>query len=631
MKRTALIGRLRQKNWGTWSKQQLPRLGLVLVGFLLAALVFGVRSCGGDDRPKGHVHTESADAKDAVWTCSMHPQIRKNEPGQCPICGMDLIPVEAGDDGDDADPSKIVLSERARALAELRTTAVQRRSDTSAQLQLLGRLEPDETSLKTVTAWTGGRIDRLHVNVTGQRVRRGQVIATLYSPEVYAAHQDLLVAKQQTQRLASGPDSSQNAANAVLEAARQRLRLLGVPDDQVARMEEQKSPTRAVAIRTPFGGTVIERMASEGAYVTTGAPLYKVADLDTLWVQLDAYESDLARLSEGQEVEVKVEAFPGEPFDGKVTFIDPTIDPQRRTAQVRVAIENPEGRLRPGMFAEAVVHAKAPSDQREPLVIPDSAPLFTGQSAVVYVEVHKGERVAYEPRTVRLGPKLGEYYPVVAGLSEGERVVTRGAFAVDADLQIRGGPSMMTASDDREAGAWDAAIELPASQLERLVPLIQEYLAIQKALAEDSLERAQKAATALEKAAASIQIEQPREATIAWRDLAQTLRNHAAHAVRAEDLETARTGFEGLSDGIADLLRTFGNPLKEPLHLAFCPMAFGSQGATWVQQGTEIDNAYFGESMRTCGEVKTSVPPGSYLRREKAKDPKSKTSGGYQH
>ncbi len=613
------------------------KVGLVLIGVLLGNSVFALRACS----PEPHEHAESKtteapeDSDTTIWTCAMHPQVRQPEPGQCPICGMDLIPVTSDQTKGPSDPNRIVLSDRARKLAELRTTTVRRRAEASADLRLLGRIEPDETTLKTVTAWTGGRIDRLYVNVTGERVHAGQVIATLYSPEVFAAHQDLLVAKRQVGRMAQSPESSRNAAEAALNAARERLRLLGVPDNELARMETEERPTRSVSIRTPFGGTVIERLATEGAYVSTGTPLYRVANLKTLWVQLDAYESDLPKLSVGQQVRIEVQAMPGEVFEGKVTFIDPTLEPQRRTAQVRVEVENQDGRLRPGMFAEATVAAE-PRTGGSPLVVPASAPLFTGRRAIVYVEIKSGDRVAYEPRTVRLGPRLGKFYPVVAGLAEGEQVVTRGAFALDADLQIRGGSSMMSAPDDEDAGTWDAAIELPAAERKKLALVVDAYLAVQEALAADDLEAAKKAAETLSEAAATVKLERPSEAKAAWAEVETTLRKHAAHVAMAGALEGARTGFEALSDEIQVLLGRFGNPTDKALSLAFCPMAAGSEGASWIQKGREIENSYFGESMRTCGEIRQELDPGSYLMQPKTTQrpesaPAPAPAGGHQH
>ncbi|MGH1347622.1 MAG: efflux RND transporter periplasmic adaptor subunit [Nannocystales bacterium] len=603
------------------------------VGFGLGAGALALFSPGEESKDETHAHGEASDVA-TTWTCSMHPQIQLAEPGQCPICGMTLIPV-SNDAGDDLAlaADRIVLSERARVLSKLTTAKVRRQAHATADLRLLGRIEPNEASLKTVTSWIGGRIDKLRVRETGKRVRKGQVIATLYSPEVFAAHQDLLVAKRQVDRMRDSPETSRWAADAALDAARERLALLGVPDAEVTRMEGQKKPTRAVAIRSPFSGTVIERIATEGVYITTGASLYRIANLNTLWVQLDAYESDLARLSLQQTVQVSVEAVPDEVFEGTVTFIDPILDAKRRTARVRVQLDNRDGRLRPGMFAEATVATKHPEGSPTPLVVPSTAPLFTGRRAVVYVEVETEARLVYEARIVRLGPRLGKFYPVVAGLSEGERVVTRGAFALDADLQIRGGASMMTSADDSEEGIWDRVVELSDEQRQELAPVVTAYLAVQVALADDDLERAKTSAEVLSDAVVAVKMTRPTEAREAWSESSVALRGHGQHVSKAQTLEDARAGFEPLSEAVIGLMGRFGNPLEGAVHLAHCPMASQNEGALWLQQGTVLDNPYFGASMLDCGEIRKEVGPGAYLRPPSARAARAgrPAAGGHQH
>lgn len=542
----------------------------------------------------------------------MHPQIRQPEPGQCPICGMDLIPLETGQSAQ-PEPNQVTMSARARALAQLRTTEVRRLASSGATLRMLGRVDYDENTLQTVTAWIGGRIDRLNVRVTGERVRRGQVLASLYSPEVYAAHQDLMTAKAQLERLAAGSEIARSSAQAALAAARERLRLLGVPEDEIQAMEAHTRPTRNVAIRSPFAGTVLERLASEGAYVQTGTPLYRVADLTRLWVQLDAYESDLPHLDLGQVVELDVEALPGEAFEGRVAFIDPVVDPRRRTARVRVEVSNPERRLRPGMFVEAVVRGGEATDAAQPLVIPASAALFTGRRSVVYVEVPNATQPTYEARVVRLAPQVGDLFPVVAGLAEGERVVSNGAFALDADLQIRGGQSMMMGGDDTTPGPYDLALEVPETWDQALRPVVAAYLGMQERLAQDDLPGAQEHARALVEAAAAVELTEPREAAEAWQPIAQHLRMHGTRAADAGSIEEARGQFERLGQQIATLLRTFGNPTDQALRLAHCPMAFDNRGAEWIQTSEGIDNAYFGAAMRTCGSIRATVEPAAFL------------------
>ncbi len=593
----------------------LPYVLVASFAFAVGALSFRSGGHDGDGahssaHPSDHAAHEGEEAASEaeVWTCSMHPQIRQPEPGTCPICGMDLVPVE--EEGDAPPPERVVLSERAKVLARLRTSEARRMTDPAREVPLLGRVEADETTLRTVTSWVSGRIDRLHVRVTGERVRAGQTIATLYSPDVLAAHQDVIAARRQAERMQDASDAARAAARAALGAARERLRLLGVPEDRIRAMEAEEQPARQIGIQSPFAGTVIERVATEGAYVATGEPLYRMANLSKVWVQLEAYERDLASLRVGQDVHVTVEALPGETFEGRVAFIEPTLDPQRRTVRVRVEVENRDRRLLPGMFAQGMVEGRRGSEAEQPLVVPRTAPLFTGRRSIVYVEVPATERPTYEARVVRLGSRAGEWYPVLAGLAEGERVVTRGAFALDADLQIRGGASMMTGPDDTAPEQEDGFVEVSAQERQRLQPPLEAYLDLQTALAADDLSSARKAAAALAAAAALVKLEAA-DAQAVWRVLEGSLRERANEIAAAQDLEAARKPFETLSGHLHALLQRFGNPLPRPVHVAHCPMAAG-RGATWIQEGDTIDNPYFGESMRQCGDLRGTVSPGAH-------------------
>lgn len=574
---------------------------LAVVSALILGIAVGVfvRS----DRPE-MVAPPAADAVGATtYTCSMHPQIRSEEPGQCPICGMDLVPVAEGDDS--TSPTRVQLSERAKALARIRTVKVVNLAEGSTELRLLGRIDEDETRVRTVTAWTAGRIDRLHVATTGETVRAGQTIATIYSPEIYTAHRDLLQARRQLATLSSDLAFARSSAEATIEAARQKLRLLGVSNQEIASMEEAGEPWTQIRIKTRFGGTVTDRLVNEGAYVQAGSGLYRVADLTRLWVQLDAYETDLPRLRLGQHVTLHVEAVPGRVFDGTVAFIDPVVDPARRTARVRVEVAN-EGELRPGMFVEAVVEGSAPMGGDAPLVVPATAPLFSGRRSLVYVEIDGMDKPTYEAREVVLGPRAGDVYPVVSGLQPGERVVVHGAFALDADLQIRGGDSMMT----RDAAAPADVVAVPDDFRASLQAVVERYLALQAALADDDLEGSRKAGAGLADAAERFAPERPTDAAEIWLGIRGEFANHAKHLDQADNLTAAREAFRGLSGAMSRLIARFGNPTDRELRIAYCPMAFDNQGAEWIQAAGEIDNSYFGASMLLCGELRETIPPG---------------------
>lgn len=586
--------RLRERMAGRLGRALGPLL-LILVGIGIGSMLSGGEEAGHAD------HAHGGPAAPVSYTCSMHPQVRMDQPGTCPICGMDLVEASSGDD-DQAAPGEVTLSPRAQALAQIQTTEVGSAAvvPQGDGRRLLGRVDHDESRLRTVTAWTAGRIDRLRVRTTGARIGRNQVIARLYSPEVYAAMGDLVAAGRQAKALSKSMHGAGELASAALESARNRLRLLGVPDPEIAKVEESGEAPSHVDIRSPFGGTVLERMVEEGDYVSAGTPLFSVADLSRVWIQIDAYESDLPHVAVGQAVAVTVESLPGETLEGKVAFIDPVVDPRTRTTRVRVEVPNRGGRLRPGMFATATVSGPSgdPDEKTNSeaatggLTVPATAVLFTGPRSVVYVEVPGRERPTYAVREVVLGPRSGDVYPVKQGLKAGERVVTRGAFAVDADLQLQGGPSMMTRDG--------APMETTAAMQGFLVPVVRAYLDLAERLSADDRAGARAAATALHGALG----ERPPSGdpgVAVWNRLVGDLHGAAKRTRDTETIAEARKAFEGVSMGMKEVLGTFGNPVPEPLRLAFCPMAFDDRGAEWIQSADEIHNPYFGEEMYACG------------------------------
>jgi len=471
---------------------------LVVVAFIAGFLV----------RPKpveeALSNTETGTETATVWTCSMHPRIRQPKPGKCPLCFMDLIPV-TGDTGQIGE-RQISFSENALKLMEIRTTPVERKF-VEAEIRMVGKIDYDETRVKYITAWTPGRIDRLYVDYTGITVSKGDHMVYLYSPDLLSAQAELIQAVKSAGNIKT--DSSELINRSILAtraAAREKLRLLGLTAEQISDIEKTGKPVDHLTIYAPIGGVVIDKNATEGMYVQTGTRIYTIADLSQLWVKLDAYESDMMWIRYGQEVEFGAEAYPGEVFKGRITFIDPILNAKTRTVKLRVNVDNPDGRLKPGMFVRAVVRAKVagagrvmdtamarkwicpmhreivkesagdcdicqmPLETAEslgyvtvdatgeaPLVIPASAPLITGKRAVVYVQVPGADKPTYEGREVVLGPRASEYYIVESGLAEGEIVVTNGNFKIDSALQIQAKPSMMS-----EAGSG-AGIEATES------------------------------------------------------------------------------------------------------------------------------------------------------------------------
>jgi len=400
---------------------------------------------------------------------------------------MDLIPLQSGG-GHDHGERALTLSESARKLARIRSVSVERRW-VSHELRLWGKITYDQTRQKEITAWFPGRIDRMFVDYAGMKVRRGDHLYQIYSPDLITAHQELLAARRMVKRT---DGALRESSQRTLEAVRAKLRRWGLSKRQVKHLEGTRRPRDHITLYAPQSGVVVERSKVEGTYVQTGTTVYRIADLDWVWVEAWAYEQDLPWLRFGQPVEFTVDALPGRTFTGLVSFIDPYLDDRSRATKVRVSVRNDGGLLKPGMFARVQVKSELAGEGRlmepeladryvcpmhphvmseekgrcevcgmrmatakelgyavpdpeaePPLVIPVSAALVTGKRAVVYVELPHTEEPTYEGREIVLGPRAGDVYTVLEGLREGERVVVEGNFKLDSALQIQARPSMM--------------------------------------------------------------------------------------------------------------------------------------------------------------------------------------------
>ncbi len=422
---------------------------------------------------------QTADSSpETVWTCSMHPQIQLPEAGQCPICFMDLIEVKKESGEDRASLRQIRFDSRAQKLAEVEVQAVGY-GDARIEIRMVGRVDYDETRVATITSWVNGRIDKLFVDYTGSRVERGQPMVKVYSPELITAQAELIQASEALKRTeASGNEIIRKMAARTLVASREKLRLLGLADKQLTAIEQQGRPTDHIILTAPQSGVVIKKDVNEGMYVKTGSPIYTLADLDRVWVVLEAYESDIEAIALGQQVRFSVESYPGRPFQGEVAYIDPLVNPVTRTVRVRLNVDNSDAKLKPGMFVRAVsLVAQVGNSKDRPLLIPASAPLVTGKRALVYVQL-PGEPGVYVGREVILGARQGEFYQVKHGLEAGELVVTRGNFKIDSAIQLQARPSMMNPYFVK-AGAKDSSP--PVLFLSRLKLLNDEFVLFSKA------------------------------------------------------------------------------------------------------------------------------------------------------
>lgn len=578
-----------QQDRRVWVGAALLVAGIALVWFMAA------RAGNGEDEHSSHteistVTSAESIAEETVWTCSMHPQIRENRPGKCPICGMELIPLTSGPVTGPVDPARIRMSPEAAALAEVRTARAELASP-SRVVELDGVISADERALRTIPAEFAGRVERLYADFTGQVVRAGEPLVSLHSPTLLAAQRELIEAAR-----------LRETHPALHAAARARLLQWGVSAKQLDAVEASGQPAEVLDVVAPASGTVLQRFVSPGDYVGRGDPLFALADLGRVWAVFDAYEDDLGWLSRGDSLEVTVTGVPGRTFRVVASFVEPVLDARTRTGRVRAVINNSGGLLRPGQFARARVEGRTPASAAQLPRVPASAVLWTGPRSVVYVRVAGEADPVFEMREVTLGPSAGDHRFIAEGIKAGEEVVVHGTFAVDAAAQLAGRHSML----NRPAPVLSG--EVPEAFARALSSVTNRYLDLQDALAEDRLDAARKAAATLPSAVGdAASVRRTGGVETVWREHGGALVAAAEALVRETSLEGMRGPFRPLSDALIALLDAIGSP-QVGVRVNWCPMADNDRGAYWLDREAGVRNPYFGESMYTCGETQRTIP-----------------------
>ena len=409
--------------------QQKPWLGYA---FMLAiGLILGFVFFSNSRKKEAHQHTEAG--KDEVYTCSMHPQIKQDKPGKCPICGMDLTPLKSTSNSkSNMDPNAVMMSEEAIALANIETEVVGT-GKTNKEIRLFGKIKPSERSQQAQSAYVNGRVERLYINAIGDVVHKGQTVALIYSPELYTASQELIAAL-------SYPDLQRKKL--VVDAAIEKLKLLNVSQGEINSMIKSGKASPYAAIKANVSGTVISKNVEQGSYVKQGEVLLQIANLGSVWAVFEAYETDLPFIKVGQTVQFTAEGAPGTTFSGRISFVEPVLNAQTRTAGVRVEVSNAKGVFKPEMLISGVITANL-NKYSEDIVVPKSAVLWTGKRSIVYVKDGSNGHPMFTLREVTLGPTLPDGYIVIEGLADGEEIVTNGVLAIDASAQLDGKPSMM--------------------------------------------------------------------------------------------------------------------------------------------------------------------------------------------
>lgn len=603
------------------SEKPLITVGVTLViGLLLGWLFFAGSGSVENTETAMEEHEHELGT---IWTCSMHPQIKMDAAGSCPICGMELIPLLKDDGNGEISPDAVVLSASAMKIAEVETTIIEKRAPFK-NVVLPGMVKADERRISELTAHFPGRIEKLFVNYTGQKVRKGQTLATIFSPELVTAQKELFEAIKYKE---SNPQFHL--------AARNKLKLWLFTDKQIDDIEKSGEVQFYFKILSPASGTVTKRNIAQGDHVIEGMSMFQIINLRHVWIEFDAYESDIPWIKMGSKVDITVKSIPGTVFKSKITFINPVLNIKTRTTVIRTELDNKSGKLRPGMFAQASIQSML-TNKKDAILVPKSAVLWTGKKSVVYIKEDHDETYAFHYREITLGEDTGSHYVVVEGLEEGEVVVTNGVFKIDAASQLKGSRSMMNPDGGKQSlgghsgmdmggdgdkkddieGKIDGAKEKASMKMdigvdakfkEQISNVVTAYLTLKDAFVATNPKLAVSKAKAVKVAMFKVDMALLKgDNHMMWMNMKKPIDGNLDKIIAFTQVEAQRLAFADLSDAVYKTIKMF-DVTGLNVYYQFCPMARDNTGAYWLSLEEEIKNPYFGEAMLTCGETKETL------------------------
>ena len=559
----------------------------LLLGIGLGYVFFHAPKVSASVPTAAHDHSQD----EAVWTCSMHPQIRQGEPGDCAICGMDLIQLS---ENTSSDPLVLEMTEAAVQLAQIETTVIGALAKAQKSRALSGKIHADERLASSQVAHIPGRIEKLYVSFTGEAIQKGQKLASIYSPELVTAQRELLEALTLK---ATNPN--------LVEAAKKKLSLWKISEEQILAIEESGEIQEKFTLRADASGVVTNKRVAVGDHLKQGAVLFDLVNLSRVWVLFDAYEEDLTHIKKGDEIAFTTPAIPNQVFKTKISFVDPVIDPATRTASLRGEISNRNGLLKPEMFVRGTLESQIRGDQQ--VLIPKSAVLWTGKRSVVYVKIPDTAIPSYRFQEIDLGERVGDAYLVLEGLTIGDEVVTNGSFTIDAAAQLNNQQSMMNRKVLVKAEEMPAIpnylATTPAAFKQQLSTLVSRYLPLKDALVlTDADAAALELATFLQELAKVDMTLLSGDASDYWGEQQQALTAHGEKIKTLREVEAQRRQFSFLSTALIQAVQAFGTS-EETLYIQHCPMALDDTGADWLSTESAIRNPYFGDKMMKCGTV----------------------------
>lgn len=609
--------------------------GIALIGVAQrAGWIQGEGSTGSSGAP-------ATSSKGQRYICPMMCVPPTTEPGRCPVCGMQLVEAAAGGGGDGV---SISIEPAHRRLIGVRTTTAKMDS-VNRTIRTIGSIQYDESQLSTISAYVDGRLEKLYADYVGVPVREGDDLALIYSPELYTAQAEFLTAQEEK------TSSRFIDRSRMRELAAEKLLELGMSESQIETLRQEQNAKSRIRIKSPQNGTVVEKMAVEGDYVKTGQSIYRVADLRTVWMMLDLFPDDAARVLFGQKIEAEISSAPGIVFTGRVAFIDPTVDPKTRAVKVRVEMLNLDGKLRPGDYATARVSVPAipreqvydpalagkyispmhpqvirdapgacpicdmdlipttqlgfsdvPLPEQQVVTVPRDAVLMAGNNSVVYVEVEPGR---FEVRRIALGALTDQEAIVAEGLNAGEIVATDGNFLLDSQSQLAGNPSLLDPSRAPRFAAGplqlqheDKPVVLTGDAATAFDKTFTAYFEIQASLANDSAAPPVAVNALIEGLVSTLADnsvpDQARRELLVARNAAERL---------VGQLEDSRIAFRTVSHALIKALQyARGEQTENGVNHFYCPMVPGG-GGDWLQANANLKNPYWGAEMLTCGEL----------------------------